>query len=880
HFVVVCPRQPMMAVSETERIQSIVERLQTGAALAAKAGSRSGAIAYIQFGGGYFGSMPQVTSIEQCCTTAFAASQHLEQPALKVRVLDFDPSVQPSQIANCFVAEVSTSSAFAAAGYDTQMTRRMAKAHVQSPANYRSRNLSWSPQDVVLVTGGAKGITAECALAFAQAKGVRMALVGSSPHPDGQLTQRTEEIAATLARFERADITCRYYSCDITSAEAVLALTEQVKQELGPITGVIHGAAINKPRRAEQPSSAEAYREIAPKLQGVLNLCYVLRQHPPKLFAAFSSIIGVTGMVGNAWYGFSNEALNLVLQQFTAAHPETAVTTAAFSVWGEVGMGARMGSVRTLEKMGIQAIPTEEGVSRFLDLLESDPGKQQIVIAARLGGLDTWPSETLPKPNTRFLEAIRYYEPNVQVIARVQLSLETDLYIQDHLYRGSYLFPTVYGLEAMAQAIAYATGNSRLDTVRIEDIRLERPIVVSPGQNTEIEIRVEVLEQERERRTRRVRAGIGTEQTGFKVDHFSAVFVLAAEPLQTCKAMPAPKKPLAINPQQDLYRETLLFQGPLFQRIQHIYQLECSEQATGACIFSACRRDTASDGKEGFSPEKSLPLILGDPYLRDALLQSVQLIIPQDICLPIRIDCLEINAAGHQFTGERMAVTVLEGREDKTYRSRVQVIDATGQVIEQLSGYQLRILEHHPENPKAQDLARINTTDEALLRNAVTQLESEFQISVPHFLLRRMPGLSALSKVERHHQELPILHELIQITGHQTTDLPPEIQWSEIGKPMVVGASAIADISISHTDALLLCSAGSHMQGCDLELVPNLDRDGWVSLLGKHQANLITQLMVNGESLNVAGTQIWSAVEAVRKATGTSGSVPLTLAKQ
>ena len=35
-----------------------------------------------------------------------------------------------------------------------------------------------------------------------------------------------------------------------------------------------------------------------------------------------------------------------------------------------------------------------------------------------------------------------------------------DLYVKDHLWRGSYLFPTVFGLCAMAQAVAYLTGTS------------------------------------------------------------------------------------------------------------------------------------------------------------------------------------------------------------------------------------------------------------------------------------------------------------------------------------------------------------------------------------------------------------------------------------
>ena len=40
-------------------------------------------------------------------------------------------------------------------------------------------------KDVVLVTGGAKGITAECALEFARKTKAKMVLVGRSPIPQG-----------------------------------------------------------------------------------------------------------------------------------------------------------------------------------------------------------------------------------------------------------------------------------------------------------------------------------------------------------------------------------------------------------------------------------------------------------------------------------------------------------------------------------------------------------------------------------------------------------------------------------------------------------------------------------------------------------------------
>ena len=56
--------------------------------------------------------------------------------------------------------------------------------------------------DVLLVTGGGKGIAAESALALARATGISLALIGrSDPETDKELAENLERIAAAGVRF-------------------------------------------------------------------------------------------------------------------------------------------------------------------------------------------------------------------------------------------------------------------------------------------------------------------------------------------------------------------------------------------------------------------------------------------------------------------------------------------------------------------------------------------------------------------------------------------------------------------------------------------------------------------------------------------------------
>ncbi len=817
-------------------------------------------VAYVQFGGGRFGSGSQTMNPEVCCGAGFARSLHLERPDLQVRVVDLALEIEPNRAAELVISELSGNEAIATVGYDADLLRLVPQSCLQQPANYTQRTLSWSEQDVILVTGGAKGITAECALALAQATGVKMALVGQSPAPTPGQPQN--EIAQTLERFQAANLTCSYYSCDITQAEAVNQLIAKVTNEIGIITGVVHGAGLNTPRRVEQVSLETAVAEVSPKLLGAYNLLQALASAPPKLFVGFSSIIGVTGMPGNAWYAFANESLDIMLRHFESEYPQTQVISLAYSVWGEVGMGAKMGSVKHLERMGIDAISTQEGVGRFLKLFECDPGVKQVIIAARLGGLDTWsPAPVSTAAKLRFIEQVLYLEPNVELTARTNLSVERDLYVQDHIWRGSYLFPTVFGLEAMAQATAYVTGSTQLQIIRIENISLQRPVVVNPNTGIEIELHAEVMEVD-VNGEQKVKVGIRTEQTGFTTDHFAAIFVLGQPTLGT-QLKPELGQALTLNPQIDLYGD-LLFQGPRFQRMGEILSL--SEKNS---VFRSYVRPVSDLLTESFGSSQGDYLLLGDPYFRDVLLQSVQLTIPQDICLPVQIGKIEFFQNSSPDASERLVTVLLLKREGREYISEVFTTDIQGYILERLTGYRLRILEEHPTNPTAAELANPETRDRQQLKQILNTTFQEFGLNQPAVALGYAPNLQAQSKEQRRQQEHPIVAQALKVK----LGLMPEaeikfgIQTLDSGKPELTGASVAGlNLSLSHCDRYCLCVVSETPQGCDIESINHRTEDDWIALLSAKRSRIVDELVNKGDTLDRAGTRIWSALEAVRKA--------------
>lgn len=614
----------------------------------------------------------------------FVAALHLERKGLRFRVVTVDQSVDASTLCSVIAREVQTDTRYDAARYFGR-TRRIARPQILTRNALTRRPKQLDADDLVLVTGGARGITAECALALARETGAQMLLVGSSPSPSSAPeSANAKEIQNTLDRYSAEGLSADYIQCDLTDREQVAALVAAARRRTGRLGAVIHGAALNRPKRSHQVSVEDARDEISPKLLGALHLFDALKSDPPAIFCAFTSVIGVTGMPNNAWYAFANQALDRSLGLFASSNPDTDAVSMAFSVWEEVGMGANLGSIEGLSTLGTDSIPLQEGVRRFLELFKMDPGDRQVIVTGRLGGIDTWRPEfpALPK-GTRFLEDVRFFQPGVELIARTHLDLERDAYLADHCYKGSLLFPTVFGLEAMAQAVAYVLGRNALPALSLHDIRLQKPLLVDPSHGLSIEVGARIIEDDAE--TTAVRVSIRSEQTGFASDHFSARFVLGAR-VNLAQELFTQQSTTSIEPARDLYGP-ILFQGPRFQRIAKVRSLDSDR-----CTFEALE-----------SPESTF--VLGDPYLRDALLQSLQLCALPDQCLPVKIERIDIADPNRDRSGERTCRAEIQERADDAYVGSIVCADANGKPFERLVDYHAKIIERRSDWPTAEELA-------------------------------------------------------------------------------------------------------------------------------------------------------------------------------
>ncbi|HEY0640918.1 MAG TPA: type I polyketide synthase, partial [Pseudonocardiaceae bacterium] len=164
----------------------------------------------------------------------------LEAPHLRTTIVHLPAGTEPATAVERVVAEVAATKSFTEVFYDAEGARRVPTLRAMPVVAERSEH-PLAEGDVLLVTGGGKGITAECALAVATDSGAKLAVLGrSDPAQD-------TELAANLRRMADTGVTVAYARADVTDAAQVSAAVAELVDQLGPVTAVLHGAGRHEP---------------------------------------------------------------------------------------------------------------------------------------------------------------------------------------------------------------------------------------------------------------------------------------------------------------------------------------------------------------------------------------------------------------------------------------------------------------------------------------------------------------------------------------------------------------------------------------------------------------------------------------------------------
>ncbi|HWH11218.1 MAG TPA: SDR family NAD(P)-dependent oxidoreductase [Solirubrobacteraceae bacterium] len=343
-----------------------------------------------------------------------------EFPEVLVRSVDVDPREPAGTVARHILAELlQPPTADSPTVVGRTRHGRTAVRVVPAPLDGDLPGLDIGPESVVLLTGGARGITAKAAIALARATGCHLELLGRAPLP---APAEDEEIAACADQIEirraligrgmrspaeietetRRLLTAReirrnlataasvaasvhYHQVDIRDAAAVQGLVGAVLVRHGRLDGVIHGAGVLDDKLVRDKTPAAFGDVFSPKVAGAQTLADAIElglaaaDHPALSFLVFfGSISGVFGNRGQADYAAANDTLD-TLSRAWADRFSGQVLSIDWGPWESTEGGMVSAELqREYERRGIGLINADEGVACLLAELAAGQGTSRV----------------------------------------------------------------------------------------------------------------------------------------------------------------------------------------------------------------------------------------------------------------------------------------------------------------------------------------------------------------------------------------------------------------------------------------------------------------------------------------------------------------------
>ncbi len=588
-----------------------------------------------------------------------------------------------------------------------------------SPLEPSPDSQRWTRDDVILITGGARGVTAACAIALAQASQATLVLLGRSPAPTAEpdwlanLTDeaaikqailshashkmtpkevkqeyqniaRNREIQQTLDRITAAGARGLYRSVDVRDAVALRAVVEDIQQEVGAITGLIHGAGVLADKKIEDKTRDQFETVYRTKVDGLRNLLTILENTPLQTLVLFSSTTARLGRRGQIDYAAANEVLNKVAQQQARRRPDCRVVAVNWGPWAGGMVTPALEKVFAGEGIGL--IPLPNGAEYLLHELALSPaqvaqyGSPEVVV---LAPADEGATPAFPQPPSSRAFTVAFERT---------LDLEHHPFLASHVLNGRAVLPMAVTIEWLGHAALH--NNPGLHFCGFNDLRILKGVTLEAGETYPLHVLVGEASKQDGFYVVPVELR-GGHATGQQILHARAEFVLAtALPSASSGFADFAPQPYP-NLNDGLYTD-YLFHGPHFQGI---------ERVEGCAADGIVTTVKAAPKPTAWLTQPLRNYWLTDPLIVDGSFQAVILWTFQHYqagSLPTSIK--QYRQFQPKFTSDksRVVTRVIESTPHRVL-ANIEFLTPDGELIARMDEYEAVI------DPSLNDIFRRNT---------------------------------------------------------------------------------------------------------------------------------------------------------------------------
>lgn len=544
-------------------------------AVASRMTAKGGTFVTVQDTGGDFGISG--TSARRAWLGGLAALARTcarEWPAATVKAIDCEAAGRAAaEVAAALAAELLGGGSAPEVALRADGTRSHLRLR-PSPRVPGQVGATIDSDSVIVVTGGARGVTAACARALARARKPRLALIGRTalgvepsdlrdavgesgvrqaliartrrssrqPNPadiakEVRRVLAVREVRKTLADLEAAGSQACYLAADITDPAAVRAVLDEVRAKWGPITGLVHGAGVLADRLVADKTDRQFDRVMRTKAEGFGQLSEQLRADPVRLVCVFSSVVAGYGNPGQCDYAMANRILEHLASGWRARDPEIVVKSLAWGPWQGGMVGPEL--AEQFRRRNVDLIGLAAGAEAFVTELTSGAPDVRVLMAAG--------------------DAAAMDPAAAEITAEIVVSDASHPQLRDHTIAGRRVVPLAMMVDWLLRATVDADADLSDRALVAQDVRvLAKATLPDSGRATFVV------------RTRRTTgANPQLELTGQYGEHHCRAMVFpATEPL--APYLGAGSAGLTPIDRDTAYAGPALFHGPRFQAITDI----------------------------------------------------------------------------------------------------------------------------------------------------------------------------------------------------------------------------------------------------------------------------------------------------------------------
>ena len=619
----------------------------------------------------------------------------IEWPDIFCRFIDLHPEIDEEKSSQLILQEINDSDlrlreiGYCLSGKDKIKRMTILPKKIQKLNTRNMENLI-TKKSVFLVSGGGKGVTAECVIKLAEETHCNFILLGRSPleeepewakseKDDDQLKQNAmnfiiesgekptpirinqmvkqvlgiRTIRKNLRRIENAGGKAEYLSVDVTNEINLKAAISPLVKKNGAITGVIHGAGVLADKLIEKKTSEDFDAVCSTKIKGMDSILKSVDQKKLTHLLIFSSAAGFYGNAGQSDYAIANEVLNRIALLFSQKYPKCHVTSFNWGPW-EGGM-VTPELKKYFEDRNVEVISVQDGTDIFLEDATSMMQSNPIVLIGN----------SMVVPDNR-------EEINREFKVISGISLKNSSFLRDHKIGGSPVLPLVHAMAWISNVCEQRNPGFKFITSKefkvLNGIKFDKKLT----SNYTLEVK-EILSKNNNYKEFDVNVSSNFEHKIKEKNqsrlHYSAIVSLAKKTNEDPMFIDMDFKNYENIPGSSFYKDGTLFHGPKFQGIEKL--LNVSDKG----LILECRLKEVPDSEQGQFVSNTF-----NPFAVDLGFQAMLIWAKnyfQSGSLPLKIDIFE-NFREVPFNIKFFVAIFIQKKSDTFLKADINIIDEKG----------------------------------------------------------------------------------------------------------------------------------------------------------------------------------------------------------